>query len=345
MNEKKILDLTLKILLRIVLVALACYLIYYLRGVVVLIIAAVLTSIALEPVVGRMMRRGLSKTWAVIIIYSLLIIGGITVLALFVPLLFSELQSFGRMWPEYSLRLYTALSAIQTYFAQFGIVFDPAQLEQQFSLSLNNNLNNILGYTKDIFNAFVHFIGYIFLALYLSLNEKGLDQLALIVTPDEYHDQALSIVRKIHEKISQWLYGQLILMLLAFIIYYIGLTLLGVPYALAIALFGALMELLPYLGPILAAIPAIFIGLLVSPILGLSALIFYTLAHQVEAHILAPQVMKRSAELNPVAFILAVLIGYELAGPLGIILSVPVTMILSVFVEDLLQQRTSTKEV
>lgn len=339
MNDQKILDLTLKILFRIVLVALVCWLAYYLRNVLILVAAAVLTSIALEPAVRRLMGRGLSKTWAVILIYSVLIVGGIGVLALFIPLLFSELQSFGRTWPEYSLRLNSFFVVIQNYFAQFGITFDQKALEEQLTLSLNNNITNIVSYTRDIFNAFVHFIGYIFLALYLSLNEKGLDQLAVIVTPDKYHDQALSIVKKIRAKVSQWLYGQLVLMLMAFIIYYIGLSILGVPYALAIALFGALMEILPYIGPILAAIPAVLIGLLVSPVLGLSALVFYTLAHQVEAHILAPQVMKRSAELNPVAFILAVLVGYELAGPIGIILSVPVTMILSVFVEDLLEQK------
>lgn len=341
MNEQKILSLTLKILLRVVLVALACYLLYHLRGVVILIVAAALTSIALEPLVKRLMKKGLSKTWSVIVLYSFLIVLGIAILALFIPLLFSELQSFGRMWPEYSLRLYTVLSSVQNYFAQFGIIFDSKSVEEQLSISLNNNITNVFGYTKDIFNAFVHFIGYIFLALYLSLNEKGLEQLALIVAPDEYHTQAISIVKKVRAKVSQWLYGQLILMLAAFIIYYIGLSILGVPYALAIALFGALMELLPYIGPILAAIPAIFIGLMVSPILGLSALIFYTVAHQIEAHVLAPQIMKRSAELNPVAFILAVLVGYELAGPVGIILSVPVTMILSVFIEDLVQQKTS----
>lgn len=344
MQEQKILDLTFKILLRIVLVALICYLAFYLRNVLVLVSAAVLTSIALEPVVARLMRKGLTKTWSVILIYSILIIGGIGALALFIPLLFSELQSFGRMWPEYAFRLTNFFSVIQNYFAQFGIVFDQRALEEQLSLSVNDNITNIFSYTKDIFNALVHFIGYIFLALYLSLNEKGLDQLALIAAPDKYHAQALSIVKKIRTKVSQWLYGQLVLMAIAFIIYYIGLTILGVPYALAIALFGALMEMLPYLGPILAAIPAVIIGLLVSPVLGLSALIFYTVAHQVEAHILAPQVMKRSAELNPVAFILAVLIGYELAGPIGIILSVPVTMILSVFIEDLVDQRKQSNE-
>ncbi len=344
MDEKKILDLTFKILLRIALVTLLCYLAFYLRNVLVLVAASVLTSIALEPAVRRLMRRGLSKTWAVILIYSVLIVGGIGVLALFIPLLFSELQSFGRMWPEYAFRLNTFFSVVQNYFNQFGIVFDQKALEEQLRLSVNDNITNLFSYTKDIFNALVHFIGYIFLALYLSINEKGLDQLAVIVTPDEYHAQALSIVKKIRTKVSQWLYGQLVLMVLAFIIYYIGLTILGVPYALAIALFGALMEILPYLGPILAAIPAVVIGLLVSPVLGFSALAFYTVAHQVEAHILAPQVMKRSAELNPIAFILAVLVGYELAGPIGIILSVPVTMILSVFIEDLLDQRKQGNE-
>jgi predicted PurR-regulated permease PerM len=339
MNEQKIVDVGFKLILRIALVVFLVWLVYHLQSVLILVLAAVLTSIALDPAVRRLMKNGLSKTVAVILIYTTLIVVSVGVLALFLPLLFSELQTFAKNWPEYSLRLYAALSGIQNYFAQFGITFDQAAVEQSLSFSISNNWSQIFNYTRDFFNGFVHFIGYIFLALYLSLNEKGLDQLTLMVTPEEYHGQALSLVKKVRMKVSQWLYGQIILMLLAFIIYYIGLSLLGVPYALAIALFGALMEMLPYIGPILAGIPAVFIALLVSPVLGFSALVFYIVAHQVEAHVLAPQVMKRSAELNPIAFILAVLIGYELAGPVGIILSVPAAMILSVFIEDMVEQR------
>jgi predicted PurR-regulated permease PerM len=345
MDEQKIVDIGFRLILRVVLVALALWLVYYLRGVVLLVAASALTAMALDPLVRRLQKKGLSRTVAVIMLYAVLICVGVGAIALFVPLLFTELQSFAREWPTYSLRLYTALSVVQNYFAQFGIVFDQQTLEQGFALSVDGNWLHWFSYTREIFNAFVHFIGYIFLALYLSLNTKGLDQLALIMAPEKYHEQALQIVKKIRLKVSQWLYGQLILMLIAFVMYYIGLTLLGVPYALAIALFGALMEMLPYIGPILAGIPAVFIGLLVSPVVGFSALVFYTVAHQVEAHVLAPQVMKRSAELNPVAFILAVLIGYELAGPLGIILSVPAAMILSVFVEDLLEQKHKRHEV
>jgi predicted PurR-regulated permease PerM len=339
MNEQKIIDIGFRLMLRIVFIVFALWFLYEVRSVLFLVFAAALTSIALEPVVRRLMKRGLSKTVAVLGIYLTLTVVGVGALAVFLPMLFSELQTFASNWPAYSLSLYAAFSVIQNYFAQFGIIFDQAALEQSLSFSISDNWSQIFNYTREFFKGFIHFIGYIFLALYLSLNEKGLEQLALMVTPEKYHDQALSLVKKVRIKVSQWLYGQVVLMMLAFIIYYLGLSLLGVPYALAIALFGALMEMLPYVGPILAGIPAIFIGLLVSPVLGLSALIFYTVAHQLEAHVLAPQVMKRSAELNPVAFIIAVLIGYELGGPLGIILAVPVTMILSVFVEDLVQQR------
>ncbi len=99
------------------------------------------------------------------------------------------------------------------------------------------------------------------------------------------------------------------------------------------------MEIIPYIGPVLAAVPAIIIGLLYSPGLGLAALIFYLIAHQVEAHIIAPQVMKRSANLNPVVLIIAILVGIELGGPLGVVLAVPLTMVLSVFVEDIFEKK------
>jgi len=328
-----------KLLLRLVLLLILGYVLYLIRDIVLLVLLAALTSIALSPGIARLRRYGLSRTAAVIIIYTVIFFGGVALLAVFLPLFYAEIKSFLQTWPEYAARLDVFLSGIQTYFAQVGIVFDKEQVFASIESGTNAWVGNLFSATVDFFRGFIHFIGYFFLSLYLSLEEKGLEKLFLMLTPKEYHAQATSIASRIQGKISQWLFGQLILILIAFALYWIGLSLLGVPYALAIALFGGAMEILPYIGPILAAIPAIIVGLLVSPVLGISALIFYIVAHQIEAHIVAPQVMKRSAELNPVAFILAVLIGFELAGPLGIILSVPVAMILSVFADDILEKR------
>jgi predicted PurR-regulated permease PerM len=128
-------------------------------------------------------------------------------------------------------------------------------------------------------------------------------------------------------------------MAIVFVIYYVGLSLFGVPYALAIALFGGLVEIVPYIGPILAAIPAVLLGLLEAPVVGFSVLAYYTVAHQLESHVIAPQVMKHSAGLSPVVLIVAVLIGLELGGAIGVLLAVPAAMVMGVFVEDFMEKK------
>ncbi|MDP3957022.1 MAG: AI-2E family transporter [bacterium] len=327
------------IALRLAVVIAVAYFLYFVRDVVLVVLFAILTAAALSPAINKLREWRLSRVAAVIIVYATLLLGGITLLVIFLPLFFSEVKEFLHNWPEYVKRLDTFLSSLQAYLSTLGVDFQKEQFFRDIESNIAGWLSNILSTTLELFQSFIHLIGFFFLALYLSLEEKGIEKFFLLLTPKEYHAQALSVVSRMQGKVSQWLVGQALLMLIAFAMYYIGLTALDVPYALAIAFFGGIMEILPYIGPVIAAIPAIVIGLLVSPVLGVSALVFYIIAHQVEAHIIAPQVMKHSAGLNPVALIIAILLGAELAGPLGIILSVPITMMLSVFVDDILVKR------
>lgn len=328
-----------KIALRLAIWAAGIYFLYLVRDVVLLVLFAILTAAALSPAITKLRKWHLSRTAAVIIVYTSLFLGGAALLSVFLPLFFSEVKEFLQSWPEYAKRLDVFMSSVQAYLSTLGIDFQKDQLFADIEGTVAGGISNIFSTTVGLFQGFIHLIGFFFLALYLSLEEKGIEKLFLLLTPKEYHIQALSIASRMQGKVSQWLFGQALLMLIAFATYYIGLSILGVPYALAIAFFGGLMEILPYIGPILAAIPAILVGLLVSPVLGATATLFYIIAHQVEAHIVAPQVMKHSAGLNPVVLIVAILVGFELGGPLGIILAVPITMMLSVFVEDVLQKR------
>ncbi len=327
-----------KIALRLALMVAGVYFLYLIRDVVLVILFATLLAAAVSPMITKL--QGLvSRTAAVIITYAVVLLGGLALLSVFLPMFFSEVKGFLTQWPEYAKELDTFMSGVEGYLHALGIDFEKEQFFQNIEGTIATGLSSIFATTLGLFQSFIHLIGFFFLALYLSLEEKGIEKFFLLVTPDEYHDHARSIASRMQGKVSQWLFGQALLMLIAFAMYYIGLSALGIPYALAIAFFGGLMEILPYIGPILAAIPAILVGLLVSPMLGLIALFFYLVAHQVEAHIIAPQVMKRSAGLSPVVLIIAILIGAELAGPLGIILSVPITMILSVFVDDILMKK------
>ena len=336
-NEK--VDVGTRLLLRAALLAGGIYLLFLLRDVVMVVLFAVLTAAALTPAVNKLLEWGLSRTAAVILSYTVLLFGGVAIIGVCIPVLFIEIKDFLTQWPRYAEQLSVFLSGFDTYARNFGVSVDRQALSATFEGSVAEWFGGFFSTTLNLFQGFIHAIGFFFLALYLSLEEKGIEKFFLMLTPDEYHTHALSLASRMQGKVSQWLFGQALLMLIAFVIYYIGLLIIGVPYALAIAFFGGLMEIIPYIGPVLAAIPAIIIGLLYSPGLGLAALIFYLIAHQVEAHIIAPQVMKRSANLNPVVLIIAILVGIELGGPLGVILAVPMTMVLSVFVEDIFEKR------
>lgn len=336
-NEK--VDVGTRLLLRAALLAGGIYLLFLLRDVVMVVLFAVLTAAALTPAVNKLREWGLSRTAAVILSYTVLLFGGVALIGVCIPVLFIEIKEFLVNWPRYAEQLGVFLSGFDAYAHNLGFSVDRQALSATFEGSVAEWFGGFFFTTLNLFQGFIHAIGFFFLALYLSLEEKGIEKFFLMLTPDEYHTHALSLASRMQGKVSQWLFGQALLMLIAFVIYYIGLLIIGVPYALAIAFFGGLMEIIPYIGPVLAAIPAIIIGLLYSPGLGLAALIFYLIAHQVEAHIIAPQVMKRSANLNPVVLIIAILVGIELGGPLGVILAVPMTMVLSVFVEDIFEKR------
>ena len=330
-----------KILLRFLIIALVLGFLYLIRDVVFLIFLSVLTSAALAPAVTRLKHFGLSRTPAVIIVYSVLFFGVVALISFFIPIFIDEVRQFVVNWPAYSVYLNQMLGNIESYLQPLGIAFEKESLFGNIEQSVGSGFTGIFSTTVSFFSGLISVLGFFFLSVYLSLEEKGIEKFFLLVTPDRYHGYALSLAERMQGKVSQWLFGQLLLMLIVFTMYYIGLTLLGIPYALAVAFFGGLMEIIPYVGPIIAGIPAVILGLLISPVMGLSVLAFYVIAHQLEGHIIAPQVLKRSIGLNPVVLIVAALIGAKLGGPLGILLSIPTAMILSVFVEDFLEKKST----
>ena len=124
-------------------------------------------------------------------------------------------------------------------------------------------------------------------------------------------------------------------MLIVGVLTYIGLSLLGVKYALVLALIAALFEIIPYLGPILAAVPATILAFFQAPFLALTVVLLFTVINQVENYIIVPQVMKRTVGLSPIVIIVVMLIGAKLAGILGVILAVPTAAAITEIVKDL----------
>ena len=115
---------------------------------------------------------------------------------------------------------------------------------------------------------------------------------------------------------------------------YIGLLLIGIPFAIPLAILAGIFEIIPFLGPIISAIPAILIGFGISPLIGLAVLAMAFLVHQLEGYVLVPKIMEKSTGVSPLVILIAITIGAKLAGIMGVIISVPFVITLKVFLEE-----------
>ncbi|MBL8031765.1 MAG: AI-2E family transporter [Candidatus Doudnabacteria bacterium] len=119
-----------------------------------------------------------------------------------------------------------------------------------------------------------------------------------------------------------------------FVFTYVGLTILGVKYALVLALLAGLLEVVPYMGPFLSAVPAVLFAFVQSPALALAVIVLYILVQKSESYVLVPKIMQKTVGTSPLVVLVSLLIGFKLAGILGLLLAVPIAGALMVLLEE-----------
>jgi predicted PurR-regulated permease PerM len=235
------------------------------------------------------------------------------VIAVIIPPLIEQTTSFTANLPQYlnSLGINEIMSEqiISQLFSQIGSL--PTQA-LRFGVSV---FSNILGLVSVLIFAF-----YLLLA-----REKLDDQLGFLFGEGKRKEIA-QVLNILEAKLGGWARGQMALMLLVGLLTYIGLTILGIPFALPLAILAGLLEIIPYIGPIFAAIPSVVIGLSISPLMGLATIALAFLANQVENYLFVPKVMEKSVGVSPIVTLLALAIGFRLAGVIGIIISIPLVL-------------------
>ena len=185
----------------------------------------------------------------------------------------------------------------------------------------------------------VGFVTVLILAFYLLLEGAALFAGFSRLFPHERRAEVLHAGREISTKVSAWMTGQLILGGTIGATSAIALYLLGVPYFYVLALVSALGELIPVVGPILAAVPAIAVAFTVSPRTALWVALFFVVQQQVENHLLVPRIMERKVGVSAVVVIVALLIGSSLFGVIGAILAIPTAAILQVVLQSVFSER------
>jgi predicted PurR-regulated permease PerM len=293
---------------------------FLIKDVIILLFVAVIFMSALSPIVVRLERLKIPKSLAIALIYVIIISIAAAIISFVVTPFAEQTTVLATNLPQY----------LATLIPETGFI-DRTVVQQEFG----NFSKNALEVSLTIFNNFLAFISVAVLTFYLLLERENLDKLiAQFFIGKESRIQRTT--KKIEEKLGAWMRGQIVLTLIIGTTSYVGLSLLGVPYALPLAILAGIMEIIPVIGPIISAIPAIMIAFLISPLTaGLVALLYFII-QQLENHLIVPQVMRKAVGLNPLVVIIAVAIGGRLLGISGALLAVPITVVAQIITEDLL---------
>jgi predicted PurR-regulated permease PerM len=329
--------------LAMVLLAIAAsWLVYLARHALLIVYVSVLLSIGFGPVVRTIERhpvkrgdRALPRWFAILVVY-LVIVGVLTVAGfLVIPPLVDQAQELWR-------RLPSMLDNFQTFLIDRGLLNQRITLEEAVRSapgSPGTAVGTVATAVGSVVGFVIAFITILILTFYLLVDSESMYSGFGRLFPRETRPRVLAASRKITAKVSAWLNGQLILAGTIGSTAAIGLYLLGVPFFYVLALTAAIGEMVPVIGPIFSAIPAILAGLSVSPRTALFVALFWIAQQQIENHLLVPKVMERQVGVSPVIVIVALLIGGSVLGILGALLAVPTAAIIQVIIQEVLDER------
>ena len=330
---------------RIIFIILLLVFLYLILDVIVIFIFALIIASAIAPLVNLLGKLKIPRVIGALLIY-IIVIGGLGFLiSLAIPSVAKEIKDLSSNLPNYIEFLSDKFESIQRASSKYqDIIIQFQKFLAGIGDLLRKSASDLFSVAVNIFGGIFSFFLVLVISFYLSVQKKGVQRVLTSLAPREHRDYLLSLWERSQRKLGRWLQGQLFLGVIVGVLVYVGLSLLNVKFALLLAVLAGILEIFPYIGPVMAAIPAIILGFLQAPILGLWVLILYIVIQQMENHLIVPLVIGKIVKLNPVVVILALLIGIKLGGIPGMILAVPITAVLAEFFRDLIKRRKTLKE-
>lgn len=309
----------------VLVVVISLWFIVQIKDIIVSIFLSYIIMAAVLPSVEFLKKKKFPKTLAVLIPYFGIICAIFLLIIPLIPFIAGQIQSLLTKLPQF-------LSHSKTI---FGVTFNQSQLEKYINDGFGTIGQSAVDITTKVFGGFFSLITIFVVSFYLLMYNDGFKKLMADLFHDGSREHIYKILDKVNEKLGAWLRGQVILMIFIGTFSWIGLTILGLPFALPLALLAGLLEIVPTLGPILSGIPAVIVGLTVSPTMALTVIVLYLLIQALESQFLVPKVMQQAVGLNPVLVILSIMIGTNLMGIAGTFLAIPFVSFIVVVINSL----------
>lgn len=293
---------------------------FHIREIIVILFMGFIVMVALNPGVNKLEKKLKSRPLSILLVYLLLLSFLSAVFALLVPPLAVQLNQLLKMvelpylQEEITTLRFTALELNQLV-ADYG-----------------GSITALLSAISSTFKSLFTFLTLLVISFYLIIDEPKLHKKLGWFTKNEKHfDIARMYLDDLQKQLGGWIRGQVIIMLLIGLATYLGLEIIGIPFALPLGLLALFLEILPNIGPTLAAIPSIVIALFHGGLVSAGVvLLFYLVLQQVESNLITPRIMKSSADVNPLVSITSILAGFKLGGVIGGLLAVPFYIVLRI---------------
>jgi predicted PurR-regulated permease PerM len=314
-----------------------------LAQVIGLLIVALFFAIVLTPPVDFLVRRGIRRSLAAIVVFLAGIAAFTLMIAAFVQPIAREVDDFIDNFPEFVEDAKEGRGPIGRLVQRFNIDTYIEENQDELSQQLRGASAPALDVARTIANGVFAFVTILVLTFLMILQGPSITRGILNLIDDETRRER---VRKVSADCSKavtgYMAGNLVISVVAGLSTFVVLTILDVPFAGVLGLWVAFADLIPLVGATLGAIPTVAVSFLNSPGDGIAALIFYAVYQQFENHLLQPTVMSRTVDMNPLFVLVSVLIGVELFGILGALLAIPVAGVLQVIVRNVYDEHRGT---
>jgi len=338
MNNEKLLDISWGTIFKIFVAVISFYILYQIRDILAWFVFALIISVLFNPAVNFLRKLKIPRSLAVLFVYTAFF-GILTLIIYFtVPLFISEIKQFSQILPQYFERISPPLKGlkieafqdIETFFNALGEI-------------LNKIIINIANILFVIFGGIFATIFILTLAIYISLNEKGIERSILIFFPKKYEANILSIWERCQKKVSGWFLTRILACLFIGVVSFVVFLVFNTPYPFSLGLLAGVLNFIPFVGPLITGIFIFVIISLENISKAIFVIIAFTLIQQVENNILTPLISKRFVGLPSILVLMSLAIGGILWGFLGAVLAIPLAGILYEFLKEFLEKRKSEK--
>jgi predicted PurR-regulated permease PerM len=337
-------------IIRLILILVVAYVFWLLRDLVLVILTSIVIASFVEAAIPSFKKIKIGRVSAVVIMYVLVISFLSAIFYLFAPLLITEIYNFATFISKYVpgidfLNYFNneAFSGAKDVVNNLSHGMTISSLLSTSKAFIDNLSSGFFTTLSVAFGSIFNVALIVIISFYLSIQERGIENFLRIILPIKYEEYVVDLWGRTRVKIGLWMKGQMLLGILVAILTYLVLAILGIQYALLLAIIAGMMELIPY-GILIALVPAVSFSYLSGGIASATWVLgAYLIIHMFEVYLFSPLVIKKVTGLSPLIIILAVLVGVELGGFWGLLLSIPGALLFMEIMNDVEKRKNTIR--